>query len=63
MNAGGLGAAADQRIDRPDEHVVRQEDRVGDLVHDDVFESFADDLFHANSASDPTVTRLALGLG
>src|SRR5207244_11070043 len=46
MNAGRLGAAADQRIDGADYHVVRDDDRVRHLVDDNLAQASADHLFH-----------------
>ena len=46
MNAGRLGAAADQRIDGADYHVVRDDDRIRHLVDDNLAQASADHLFH-----------------
>ena len=46
MDAGALRTATDQRKNRPDQDVVRSGARVRNLVHDDVFNSFADNLLH-----------------
>jgi len=46
VDARRLSAAADQRIDRTNENMVRRDNRVGNFLDYDVFESFAKELFH-----------------
>jgi len=53
MYAGSLSAATDQRIDWPNQDVMRTDNRVGDLVDDDVFQPFAENLLHGSSGAAP----------
>jgi hypothetical protein len=46
VNAGRLGSAADQRVCRTDEDLMRECHWIRDLVDDDVADSFANDLLH-----------------
>ena len=46
VNAGSFGSTTDQGIDRADQDVIRADDRIRDLVDDDVLESFSQNLLH-----------------
>jgi hypothetical protein len=46
VNARAFGAAADERINRVHQHVIGHYHRCGSFSDYDVFESFAEDLFH-----------------
>src|SRR5437773_10707374 len=50
MDAGRLGAVADQRVHWPHDHVVRGDDRVRHLVDDNLSQASADHLLHVESS-------------
>src|SRR5215510_3536525 len=46
MDAGRLGATADQGIEGANQDVVRRGDRIGDFAYNDVFDATTEHLFH-----------------